>query len=965
MSAAANLTALSGISAEYIANLYKEFLKNPSGVDASWKAFFSDLRDDETALLNEITGASWTPNHQKKPQAPFGVTTADEALKSAKPANTSKSSGSTAPAAAASPQAIKDSMQALMLIRSFRSMGHFGANLDPLGMKPPKAISELDPSYYGFSGSDMDRPIYLGGVLGVETASMRHILEMLRATYCNTVGIEYQHIISLEERTWIQDRVEQSTNRTSFTADEKKAIYKNLISAQGLEDFLHTKYVGTKRFGLDGGDAYVAALEEILLRGVQKGVKEVVIGMAHRGRLNTLTNVVGKSFTKLFAEFNGMPSVPSDIPGSGDVKYHMGYTNDRTIGGENLHITLTPNPSHLEVVNPVAVGRVRAKQAQRKDIFRKQVVPIVVHGDAAFAGQGLVMETLMMSELKGYTVGGTINMIINNQVGFTTGPEAARSGPYSSDLAKMLACPIIHVNGDDVEAVVHVARLAIDYRQQFNRDIVIDLICYRRNGHNEGDEPMFTQPLMYKNIKGHETVRSMYGKQLVSEGVLTEGEAKAQVDAFMKGLDDAYAATQSYKVNKADWFEGQWSKLRPAHGEERRGDTALKDDELKHLGEKLTNIPSGFNLNAKIARQFDAKKDMFKTGEGFDWAMGEALAFGSLLDEGFGVRLSGQDVGRGTFSHRHAVLKDQDTEARYVPLQNLGPKQGAFDIYESPLSEAAVLGFEFGYTWAEPNSLVMWEAQFGDFVNGAQVIIDQYIASAESKWLRMSGLTMLLPHGFEGQGPEHSSARPERFLQLCAEDNMQVCNITTPANYFHALRRQMKRDFRKPLIVMTPKSLLRHKLAVSKAADFTGQSTFHRFLWDDAWSSLEKPAGIKRVVMCSGKVYYDLFEEREKRGLKNVMLLRLEQFYPFPQNALAKELSQYKNAEFIWCQEEPKNQGGWTFVNPLLEDTLTEAGHKGKRFAYVGRAAAAAPATGYAKRHAEEQAALVGEALTV
>lgn len=957
-------TALNGISAEYIANLYKEFLKNPSAVDKSWAAFFSDLRDDEAALLKEITGASWTPNHQKRPQAPFGVVPADEVLKSAKPANTSKPAATSAPAAA-SPQAIKDSMQALMMIRAFRTLGHFGADLDPLALKPGRPTPELDPAYYGFSGSDLDRSVYLGGVMGVENASIRHVLEVLRATYCGKVGIEYQQIINLEERNWIEKRIEQSMNRTSFTADEKKAIYKNLISAQGLEDFLHTKYVGTKRFGLDGGESYVAALEEIFRRGVQKGVKEVVIGMAHRGRLNTLTNVVGKSFTRLFAEFNGMPSVPDDIPGSGDVKYHMGYTNDRAIGGESLHVTLTPNPSHLEVVNPVAVGRVRAKQAQRKDLFRKQVLPIVVHGDAAFAGQGLVMETLMMSELKGYTVGGTINIIINNQVGFTTNPEAARSGPYSSDLAKMLGCPIIHVNGDDVEAVVHVARLAMDYRQEYGRDVVIDLICYRRNGHNEGDEPMFTQPLMYKNIKTHESVRTLYGKQLVAEGVLSAEEAKSQVDAFMQGLDDSFVATQSYKPNKADWLEGQWSGLKQAYGEERRGDTALSKDQVAALGEKLTHVPSGFNLNTKIVRQLEAKKEMFAKGEGFDWATGEALAFGSLLQEGFGVRLSGQDVGRGTFSHRHAVMKDQDTENRLVPLQNISGNQGTFEVFESPLSEAAVLGFELGYTWADPKALVLWEGQFGDFVNGAQVIIDQYIASAESKWLRMSGLTMLLPHGMEGQGPEHSSARPERFLQLCAEDNMQICNITTPANYFHALRRQMKRDFRKPLIIMTPKSLLRHKLAVSKIADFTGDSTFHRFLWDDAWSTLEKPAGIKRVVMCSGKVYYDLFEEREKRGIKNVMLLRLEQFYPFPQKALAKELSQYKGAEFVWAQEEPKNQGGWSFVNPLLEETLSDAGLNGKRFRYVGRVAAAAPACGSAKRHAEEQAKLISEALTL
>ncbi len=956
---AATLTALSGQSAEYIANLYKEYLKNPAAIDGSWQTFFGDLRDDEMALLKEITGASWTPAHQRKPSAAFGVTTADEVLKSAKPAANTQAKA----APAVSAQALKDSMQALMLVRAYRSLGHFAADLDPLNMKAPKSHPELSPEFYGFTSADLDRSVYIGGVLGLENASIRALIEKLRSVYCGKIGTEYQHIISAEEKAWIQAQLEGRAPQ--FTAEEKKAIYGQLVSAQGLEDFLHTKYVGTKRFGLDGGEAYVASLEEVMATGAKLGVREVVIGMAHRGRLNTLTNVVGKSFTKLFAEFNGMPSVPDDVLGSGDVKYHMGYSNDRVISGEAVHVTLTPNPSHLEVVNPVVVGRVRAKQKMRGDTEGRQVLPIQVHGDAAFAGQGLVAEILMMSELKGYKVGGSVHIIINNQVGFTTNPESARSGPYSSDMAKMLACPIFHVNGDDAEAVIFVSRLAIEFRQKFGRDVLIDLICYRRNGHNEGDEPMFTQPLMYKAIKTHETVRAMYGKKLVAEGVLSEAEVKSRVDSFMQGLEDSFAATSSYKVNKADWLEGAWAGFKPASGDARRGETAISLDQLKLLGEKLTAIPSDFNLNTKIARQFDAKKEMFKSGTGFDWATAEGLAFGSLVQENYAVRLSGQDVGRGTFSHRHAMLRDQNTEKTYYPLQNISSGQATFEAYESPLSEAAVLGFELGYTWADPKSLVLWEAQFGDFVNGAQVIIDQYISSAESKWLRMSGLVMLLPHGSEGQGPEHSSARPERFLQLCAEDNMQICNLTTPANYFHALRRQMKRDFRKPLIIMTPKSLLRHKLAVSQSADFTGDSTFHRFLWDDSRALLDKPSNIKRVVMCSGKVYYDLFEEREKRGLKNVVLLRLEQLYPFPEKDLAKELAQYTGAEFVWCQEEPKNQGSWFFVNPLLEDTLAVAGFKGQRFKFVGRAPAAAPATGYAKRHAEEQAALVNDALTL
>ncbi len=975
-SAAALASILTGFNAEYIANLYSEYLKNPAAVDASWRNFFADLRDDEAALLREITGASWASKEFKKPNAPFGVITADEALKSAKPANkpaaqtvtpASAPVATAAPAAvvAVTPAAIKDSIAAMMMVRAYRAYGHFAADLDPLGLKPPTGHVDLNPANYGFQDADMNRTIYLGGLMGVDSATVRQLLDVLRATYCGKVGVEYQHITNPVEKEWIESRIETSFCRGAFSAQEKKTFYKQLVAAQGLEDFLHTKYVGTKRFGLDGGESYVPCLEEIVRRGAELGVREVAVGMAHRGRLNTLTNVLGKPYTKLFAEFNGVPSNPDGTPGSGDVKYHMGYSNDRDIAGHTVHMTLTPNPSHLEVVNPVVTGKVRAKQDMRGDVARKQVLTLLVHGDAAFAGQGLVMETLMMSGLKGYTVGGTVHIIINNQIGFTTNPDCSRSGPYSSDLIKMLGCPIFHVNGDDVEAVAYVSRLAIEFRQEFAKDVLIDLICYRRNGHNEGDEPMFTQPVMYKKIKEQESVRSRYGRQLAAEGTLNEADVKAEVTAFMKQMDDAFEATKSYKPNKADWLEGSWAGLKPAYGDDRRGLTALSNDTFYLLGQQLTTVPAGFNLNSKIARQLEQKKEMFSKGEGFDWGTGEALAFGSLLMEGHPIRLSGQDCERGTFSHRHAVVNDQVTEEKYTMLNNVVAGQEMFEVLNSPLSENAVLGFEYGYSWADPNALVVWEGQFGDFVNGAQVIIDQYIASAESKWLRMSGLTMLLPHGFEGQGPEHSSARLERFLQLCAEDNWQVCNFTTPASYFHALRRQMKRDFRKPLVVMSPKSLLRHKLAVSKTEDFIGDTTFHRVLWDGARDKLAKDKDIKRVVLCSGKVYYDLFEEREKRGITNVVLLRLEQLYPFPQKALAEELAKYPNADVVWCQEEPKNQGAWTFVNSEIEDTLAMVKTKSTRAKYIGRTAAAAPATGYAKRHAEEQAKLVGEALTL
>lgn len=954
-SSAALASILTGFNAEYIANLYQEFLKNPSAVDSSWRSFFDTLRDDERAVLSELTGASWAAKEFKKPNAPFGIKTADEAPKTGKPTNKSES-------LAPSPAALKDSIQAILMVNAYRMYGHFAAHLDPLGLKQPVGHPDLEPARYGFS--DFQKSVYLGGVLGFENVTIATLLQKLRSIYCNHVGIEVQQVSSVEERAWLQNLIETRL-QTVFTKDEKKTFYKQLVAGQGLEDFLHTKYVGTKRFGLDGGESYIPCLEEITRRGVELGLREVNIGMAHRGRLNTLTNVLGKPYAKLFAEFNGVPSTPEGTPGSGDVKYHMGYSNDRQIAGVSVHMSLTPNPSHLEVVNPVVTGKVRGKQDIYGDVNRKEVLTMLVHGDAAFAGQGLVMETLMLSELKGYTVGGTVHIIINNQIGFTTLPDCSRSGPYSSDLAKMLGCPIFHVNGDDLEAVTSISRLAIEYRQTFGRDVVIDLICYRRNGHNEGDEPMFTQPIMYKSIKDKESVRSIYGRQLVAESVLTESEAKSEVDSFMKQMEIEFEASKTYKVNKADWLEGKWAGLKPAYGDDRRGVTALTPDILKNLGEKLVSIPAGFNLNSKIARQFETKKDMFLKGEGFDWATGEALAFASLLTEGHPVRLSGQDCERGTFSHRHSVVNDQETELKYTPLNHLSDKQAKFEVLNSPLSEAAVLGFELGYSWADPNALVLWEGQFGDFVNGAQVIIDQYISSAESKWLRMSGLVMLLPHGFEGQGPEHSSARLERFLQLSAEDNWQVCNFTTPANYFHALRRQMKRDFRKPLIVMSPKSLLRHKLAVSKAADFIGQTTFHRILLDGARESLAKPKDIQRVILCSGKVYYDLFEEREKRGLKNVMILRVEQLYPFPSQSLLEELSYYPNADIVWCQEEPKNQGAWSFVRDYIDDVLSHSKHKTQHVVYVGRDAAAAPATGYAKRHALEQARLVDEALKV
>ncbi len=949
-----NLSFLTGTNSEYIAHLYSSYMKNPGSVDPSWKDFFGSLNDREVNVLRELHGASWTPAENRRDQNGFQT----------EPANSNANThGSSTPADVRA--AALDSIRALQLIRAFRARGHLICDLDPLGLKKIDYHPELDPAHYGFTDADMNRQIFVGGTLGLDVATLAEIMAALKQTYCGKIGVEFMHLTDPQEKSWIQERIEGPRNHTDFTVNGKRAILQRLTAAECFEKFLHTKYVGTKRFGLDGGESLIPCIEQIMKRGGQLGMKEIVVGMAHRGRLNVLTNVMGKPFTAVFSEFQGVSAVPDDVQGSGDVKYHLGTSSDRDFDGNTIHLSLTANPSHLEFVNPVVVGKVRAKQAQRGDKDRTQVMPMLLHGDAAFAGQGVIPETLMMSELPGYRVGGTMHIVINNQIGFTTRPQFSRSGPYCTDVAKVLAAPIFHVNGDDPEAVVHVARIATEFRQEFKRDVVIDLYCYRRFGHNEGDEPAFTQPLMYKKIKDQPTTREIYSTQLASENVVTADESKAMADDFNKYLDDAFEATKGYKPNKADYLEGRWTGMKVAYGDERRGDTAIPAARLQEVGKVLSEVPANFNVNPKIARLLEAKKKMFETGKDFDWATGEALALGTLLKDGFAVRISGQDVGRGTFSHRHAIMYDQSTEEKYIPLQHIDAKQPTFEAHDSPLSELAVLGFEYGYTLAEPNTLTIWEAQFGDFVNGAQVIIDQFICSAESKWLRMSGLVMLLPHGYEGQGPEHSSARPERFLQLCAEENWQVCNLTTPANYYHALRRQMCRDFRKPLIVMTPKSLLRHKLAVSELKDFAEGTSFHRVLWDTDRDTLAKPKDIKRVVLCTGKVYYDLLQERRDRKIDNVMIVRLEQLYPFPHKALLDELKLYPNADVVWCQEEPENQGYWHYVDRRIEAVLTEAKVKATRPRYVGRPDAAAPATGSLYKHQAEQAKILDAALKV
>ncbi|HYG88049.1 MAG TPA: 2-oxoglutarate dehydrogenase E1 component [Azospirillum sp.] len=961
---------LFGGNAQYVAELYARFLKDPASVDSSWKGFFKELDDDSRAVLDELRGASWSlPDDlfngaaDETAAALTGTVRGDGGNGAALMQHTRQVYGGVSHDQVR--QAVLDSIRALMLIRVYRVRGHMNAHFDPLGLEKREPHPELDPASYGFGPNDMDRPIFLNYSLGLESATLRQILDILQRTYCGTVGVEFMHIQDPEEKAWIQERIESGRNHTDFTVNGKRAILERLTAAEGFEKFLQLKYTGTKRFGLEGGESMIPALEQILKRGGQLGLKEVVVGMAHRGRLNVLTNFMGKPFQAVFSEFQGNPSSPEDVQGSGDVKYHLGTSSDRDFNGNIVHLTLNANPSHLEWVNPVVLGRVRAKQQQRKDLERSEVMGILIHGDAAFAGQGIVAESLGLSELRGYRTGGTVHLIINNQIGFTTNPQYSRSGIYCSEMAKMVMAPIFHVNGDDPEAVVHVSRIAMEFRQRFKRDVVIDMVCYRRHGHNEGDEPGFTQPIMYKVVRTHPTTRDVYAKQLVSENVVTQAEADQMVTDFMKRLEADFEAANTYKPNKADWLEGKWAGLEAAKtDEEVRGNTAVSLDVLKEVGLKLCEIPQGFALNSKIARQLEAKKKSIESGENIDWATAEGLAYGTLLVEGTPVRLSGQDSGRGTFSHRHAVVYDQNTEEKYVALNHIRKDQAPFEVHDSPLSEAAVLGFEYGYSLAEPNELVLWEAQFGDFANTAQTIIDQFISSGESKWLRMSGLVMLLPHGYEGQGPEHSSARPERFLQMCAEDNWQICNITTPANLFHAFRRQVRRNFRKPLVVLSPKSLLRHKLCVSNLSDFTGGTHFRRVLGEAA-TDLAPNEKIRRIVLCSGKVYYDLLQERIARNVKDVAIIRLEQLYPFPVSTLVEEFAKYPNADVIWCQEEPENQGYWHFVDRRIEKCLMSIEHKARRPSYVGREAAAAPATGLLKRHNQEQAKLIDTALTV
>ena len=932
-------------SSEFIEELYAQYITNPQGLTEEWKEFFKGLQDNKELIINTVNGPSWSPKKKKKFTRINGEKINDQFVDNVDISGIKENA--------------KNSIRVSTLTRAYRIRGHMIANLDPLSLLKREEHSELKPETYGLSKKDENKKIFLDGTLGMETSNLKEIIKSLKEIYCGNIGYEFMHMADPKERSWIRERIEGKEKGIKFTENGKRAILNKLIEAEGFEKFLHIKFVGTKRFGLDGAESLIPALEQIIKRGGHLGVKEVKIGMPHRGRLNVLANMMQKPFRVIFKEFFG-EKIDSKKDFEGDVKYHLGASANREFDGNLVHISLTDNPSHLEAVNPIVLGQVRAKQYFHKDKERKKVIPVLIHGDAAFAGQGVVAECFAMSGLPGHNTGGTIHIIVNNQIGFTTAPRFARSSPYPSDLAKMVEAPILHVNGDDPEAVVHCAKIATEFRQKFNRDVVIDMVCYRRFGHNEGDEPSFTQPLMYKKIRTHPSTLQIYGKKLNAQGLISQQEIESQQRKFKDFLSKEFTNARSYK-EKMTWFDGVWSRFKPEIGKDKRGITGVEKKELINIGKKITEIPKNFSLHKTLMKIFENKRKMFTDGKQIDWATAESLAFGTLLNEGFSVRLSGQDSGRGTFSQRHAVLRNQDNHDRYIPLQHVAKNQKKFEVIDSLLSELGVLGFEFGYSLSEPETLVLWEAQFGDFANGAQVVIDQFISSAESKWSRASGLVMLLPHGYEGQGPEHSSARLERFLQLCAQENLQVVNCTTPANYFHLLRRQMRRDFRKPLIIMTPKSLLRHKKCVSNLEDFTKKTRFHRILIDHSYLpeskfiKLKKDNKIKKVIMCSGKIYFDLLEAREKSKDDSVVFIRIEQLYPFPAKHLAKELSRYKNAKFYWCQEEPMNMGAWNTSKYYIDRTLEIIQVKGEKAKYIGRNAAASPATGNLNKHLAEQ----------
>ncbi len=937
-----NDTFLNSANAPYVAELYSKFRNDPESVDTTWKDFFNNLNEDDYSVLKDFGGPEW----KERPSSIIDKNYITKVIKSNANYNSEEFRISTL-----------DSIRALRLIRAFRINGHLIADLDPLGISEREYPQELDYKSYGFIESDLEKEIFIDGSLGLEKGKLKNIIKILKETYSASIGVEFLHIQQADQKQWVQERIEEVRNKTNFTNEGKKAIYKRLVESELFEQFLDKKFLGTKRYGIEGGEAMIPGIEQIVKQACLSGIEDIIIGTAHRGRLTLLSSVLEMPYKKILSKFQGSLNDPNEVLGSGDVKYHLGVSADREFEKKKIHLSLTSNPSHLEAVNPVVAGKVRAKQTLARDKTTDKVIGLLIHGDAAIAGQGVVAETFAMSQLRGFKTGGTIHFVINNQIGFTTMPQYGRSAPYCTEIAKMVQAPIFHVNGDDPEAVVHVCRLATEFRNKFKVDVVVDMFCYRRSGHNEADEPSFTQPLMYKAIKKQITTRKKYEKKLIENNTLSEEETRDIVDSFKNFLDKEFESTKNYKPNKVDWLEGTWTGLSTATFDARRGKTSVKEKTLINVAKKIHEIPADFNAHRRIKKIYGDRLTSVINGKGIDWATSESLALATLLDEGYGVRISGQDVGRGTFSHRHGVLYDQENENRFVPLRHFQNKQGYFEIIDSFLSEFGVLGFEYGYSQVDPKTLVIWEAQFGDFANGAQIMIDQFISSGERKWLRMSGLTMLLPHGHEGQGPEHTSGRLERFLQMCAEDNMQIVNCTSPANYFHVLRRQLHRNFRKPLIIFTPKSTLRHKSNVSNIEDYINGSTFHRILTDKL--SVKEKRKNKRLIICSGKIYFELADHIAKNKIKNLSIIRLEQIYPFPYENFRDELKHYTDAEIIWAQEEPKNMGAWGFVKGRLESVMQEAKVKQKKIFYVGRSPAASPAAGSLERHLSNQETII------
>ena len=937
-----NDTFLNSANAPYVAELYSKFRNDPKSVDTTWKDFFNNLNEDDYSVLKDFGGPEW----KERPSSIIDKNYITKVIKSNANYNSEEFRISTL-----------DSIRALRLIRAFRINGHLIADLDPLGISEREYPQELDYKSYGFIESDLEKEIFIDGSLGLEKGKLKNIIKILKETYSASIGVEFLHIQQADQKQWVQERIEEVRNKTNFTNEGKKAIYKRLVESELFEQFLDKKFLGTKRYGIEGGEAMIPGIEQIVKQACLSGIEDIIIGTAHRGRLTLLSSVLEMPYKKILSKFQGSLNDPNEVLGSGDVKYHLGVSADREFEKKKIHLSLTSNPSHLEAVNPVVAGKVRAKQTLAKDKTTDKVIGLLIHGDAAIAGQGVVAETFAMSQLRGFKTGGTIHFVINNQIGFTTMPQYGRSAPYCTEIAKMVQAPIFHVNGDDPEAVVHVCRLATEFRNKFKVDVVVDMFCYRRSGHNEADEPSFTQPLMYKAIKKQITTRKKYEKKLIENNTLSEEESRDIVDSFKNFLDKEFESTKNYKPNKVDWLEGTWTGLSTATFDARRGKTSVKEKTLINVAKKIHEIPADFNAHRRIKKIYGDRLTSVLNGKGIDWATSESLALATLLDEGYGVRISGQDVGRGTFSHRHGVLYDQENENRFVPLRHFQNKQGYFEIIDSFLSEFGVLGFEYGYSQVDPKTLVIWEAQFGDFANGAQIMIDQFISSGERKWLRMSGLTMLLPHGHEGQGPEHTSGRLERFLQMCAEDNMQIVNCTSPANYFHVLRRQLHRNFRKPLIIFTPKSTLRHKSNVSNIEDYINGSTFHRILTDKL--SVKEKRKNKRLIICSGKIYFELADQIAKNKIKNLSIIRLEQIYPFPYENFRDELKHYTDAEIIWAQEEPKNMGAWGFVKGRLESVMQEAKVKQEKIFYVGRSPAASPAAGSLERHLSNQETII------